>query len=133
VGNIEKGFKDMHKKLTADFHDYEFWSPDKNFAKMDAEFMLKLQRLRTIVGKPFRITSGYRTVEFNARVGGAPNSQHLVGRAADIDHMTWDGATKLKFLGAAISLGFAVGIYRKHFHIDTRLEPKVLWIGDNVC
>lgn len=133
MDNLEKELKDMRKKVTADFYADEFWSPDKNIANMDADFMLKLQRLRTIVGKSFRITSGYRTVEYNARVGGASSSQHLFGKAVDIDHMTWDGATKLNFIGAAISLGFAVGIYRKHFHIDTRLEPKVLWIGDNVC
>jgi uncharacterized protein YcbK (DUF882 family) len=123
----------MRKKLTAEFYVDEFWSPDNHIAIMDAEFMLKLQRLRSIVDQPFRITSGYRTIEYNARVGGASNSLHLVGKAADIDHMNWDGATKLKFVGTAIIIGFAVGVYRKHFHIDTRLGPKVLWIGDNVC
>ena len=123
----------MRKKLTADFFDDEFWSPDKNFAKMEPEFMLKLQKLRSTVGVPFTISSGYRTAEFNARIGGARESLHLTGQAADIEHIGWDGATKLKFLGTAIAMGFSIGIYRKHFHVDTRTGVKVLWIGKDVC
>lgn len=123
----------MRKKLTADFFDDEFWSPDKNFAKMEPEFMLKLQKLRSTVGVVFTVSSGYRTAEFNARIGGAKESLHLTGQAADIEHIGWDGATKLKFLGTAIAMGFSIGVYRKHFHIDTRTGVKVLWIGKDVC
>lgn len=121
------------KKLTADFFEDEFWSPDKNFAKMEPEFMLKLQKLRSTLGVVFTVSNGYRTSEYNARIGGASKSLHLTGQAADIDHTAWDGATKLKFLGAAIALGFSIGIYRKHFHVDTRTGTKVLWIGKDVC
>lgn len=123
----------MRKKLTADFFDDEFWSPDKNFAKMEPEFMLKLQKLRSTVGVVFTVSSGYRTAEFNARIGGAKESLHLTGQAADIEHIGWDGATKLKFLGTAIAMGFSIGVYRKHFHVDTRTGVKVLWIGKDVC
>lgn len=123
----------MRKKLTADFFEDEFWSPDKNFAKMEPEFMLKLQKLRSTVGVVFTVSSGYRTAEFNARIGGAKESLHLTGQAADIEHIGWDGATKLKFLGTAIAMGFSIGVYRKHFHIDTRTGVKVLWIGKDVC
>lgn len=123
----------MRKKLTADFFDDEFWSPDKNFAKMEPEFMLKLQKLRSTLGVAFTVSSGYRTAEFNARIGGAKESLHLTGQAADIEHIGWDGATKLKFLGTAIAMGFSIGVYRKHFHVDTRTGVKVLWIGKDVC
>lgn len=123
----------MRKKLTADFFEDEFWSPDKNFAKMEPEFMLKLQKLRSTLGVAFTVSSGYRTAEFNARIGGAKESLHLTGQAADIEHIGWDGATKLKFLGTAIAMGFSIGVYRKHFHIDTRTGVKVLWIGKDVC
>lgn len=123
----------MRKKLTADFFEDEFWSPDKNFAKMEPEFMLKLQKLRSTVGVVFTVSSGYRTAEFNARIGGAKESLHLTGQAADIEHIGWDGATKLKFLGTAIAMGFSIGVYRKHFHVDTRTGVKVLWIGKDVC
>ena len=42
-----------------------------------------LQPLRDKFG-PIRITSGYRCPELNRAVGGASNSQHLRGEAADI-------------------------------------------------
>lgn len=95
--------------------------------------MLKLQKLRSTLGVAFTVSSGYRTAEFNARIGGAKESLHLTGQAADIEHIGWDGATKLKFLGTAIAMGFSIGVYRKHFHVDTRTGVKVLWIGKDVC
>lgn len=33
---------------------------------------------------PIHVRSGYRTPEWNVKVGGAPHSQHVQGRAADI-------------------------------------------------
>ena len=42
-----------------------------------------LQPLRDKFG-PIRITSGYRQPELNGAVGGASNSQHMRGEAADI-------------------------------------------------
>ena len=43
-----------------------------------------LQPLRDKVGAPVYINSGYRSKRLNARVGGVPNSRHLLGKAADI-------------------------------------------------
>lgn len=43
-----------------------------------------LEPLRQHVGEPVIISSGYRCQELNRRVGGASNSQHLTGEAADI-------------------------------------------------
>lgn len=43
----------------------------------------KLNVLRALYGKPMVVTSGYRTPEDNARVGGAKNSAHLHCQAAD--------------------------------------------------
>ena len=43
-----------------------------------------LQPLRDTLGKPITITSGFRNKLLNQKVGGASNSQHLYGQAADI-------------------------------------------------
>ena len=43
-----------------------------------------LDNLRDGWGRPIIVTSGYRCKELNAAVGGARNSQHLNGQAADI-------------------------------------------------
>ncbi len=43
-----------------------------------------LDPLREAYGKPIRVNSGYRSRSLNKAVGGASNSQHLEGKAADI-------------------------------------------------
>jgi uncharacterized protein YcbK (DUF882 family) len=55
-----------------------------------------MQPLRNYVGKPIIITSGYRSIGLNAKVGGVPNSQHLNGQACDfvIQGMTINEAIK---------------------------------------
>lgn len=42
-----------------------------------------LQPLRNHLGVPVIVTSGYRSPILNKRIGGAPNSQHILGMAAD--------------------------------------------------
>lgn len=42
-----------------------------------------LQPVRDYLKKPMIITSGYRNAQLNTLVGGAKNSQHLEGKAAD--------------------------------------------------
>lgn len=51
-----------------------------------------LQPLREAYGRPIIISSGYRCRELNKAVGGAPNSDHLFGCAADI-HSTSNTAS----------------------------------------
>lgn len=43
-----------------------------------------LEEVRKVLGKPITINSAYRGPEVNSAVGGAKNSQHLLGCAADI-------------------------------------------------
>jgi len=43
-----------------------------------------LQPLRDKLGKPVIVNSGYRNSQVNRLVGGATNSQHTKGQAADI-------------------------------------------------
>ena len=44
-----------------------------------------LDPLRVILGKPVFINSGFRSERLNAMIGGARNSQHTAGMAADIN------------------------------------------------
>lgn len=50
-----------------------------------------LDPLREAYGKPIRVNSGYRSDMLNVVVGGARNSQHLRGEAADITTGTREG------------------------------------------
>lgn len=43
-----------------------------------------LEAVQALLGQRIEISSAYRCPELNAAVGGAPNSQHLQGLAADI-------------------------------------------------
>ena len=43
-----------------------------------------LDPLREKTGAPISINSGYRSPPLNARIGGAKNSQHMEGKAADV-------------------------------------------------
>jgi hypothetical protein len=49
-----------------------------------------LQPLRDKIEKPINITSGYRCLKLNEKVGGVPTSQHVLGQACDlkVDDMT---------------------------------------------
>jgi len=43
-----------------------------------------LQPIRYLWGNPVFVSSGYRNPKLNGLVGGAQNSQHITGQAADI-------------------------------------------------
>lgn len=43
-----------------------------------------LEQVRTLVGAPIKVSSGYRAPALNKAVGGAANSAHVFGLAADI-------------------------------------------------
>ncbi len=51
-----------------------------------------LQPLRDAYGKPIVVNSGYRSPELNKAIGGAKNSQHMGGQAADIKGMQPNGS-----------------------------------------
>jgi hypothetical protein len=60
-------------------------TPDeKHIANLQALCVHILQPLRDKLGKEIRINSGYRCKELNRVIGGAKNSQHIEGKAADI-------------------------------------------------
>ena len=77
--------KDGAKQLSPAFKVREFRCRDGSDAIMiDQTLVVLLQAIREHFNKPITITSGYRTAAHNTAVGGAKSSQHLLGRAADI-------------------------------------------------
>ncbi len=61
-----------------------------------------LDPLRHGLGRPVRVTSGYRSPEVNAAVHGSATSQHMSGEAADIKV---DGLSAQALAAAVVRLG----------------------------
>lgn len=77
--------KDGTRKLSPSFTVREFRCRDGTDTIMiDEGLVVLLQCIREHFGKAVTITSGYRTAAHNTAVGGSKSSQHLLGRAADI-------------------------------------------------
>ena len=113
-------------KLTKNFSLHEFESPDTGEVVLDPELVTKLQALRDKLGRPVIVNSGYRTPEHNNAVGGASESYHKLGMAADI-HSPGVSVETLAQLAEAV--GFrGIGRYSTFVHVDTRPTPA-RWTG----
>lgn len=97
-------------KISENFDLNEFASPDTFEVKISAALVNKLQRLRTVIGGPVRITSGYRTPERNKEVGGEMKSLHMIGEAVDVFS---PGVSLFVVTAAAIMAGFPCVIAEK--------------------
>ena len=112
----------------------EFDSPDlpNSGEQMNKDFLEKLDKLRGMCGFPFIVTSGYRTPDHNKRVGGAPRSYHVKGRAADI-HVKhgWQVFMIVSFASRCGLHGIGIS-FPKHgngfVHVDDRdIEKATMW------
>ena len=86
-----------------------------------------LQVARDLYGKPIRITSGCRCIKHNRNVGGASNSAHLEGKAADIATPT--GKDRYLIIESLMAAGFKrIGInFKQRFvHADIDEQSHIL-------
>lgn len=107
-----------------DFTPAEIACKGTRAVMIDFDAMDRLQDARTRAGRPFIINSGYRSEEYNRRIGGARNSMHVQGRAFDIalysrtGRMLFTKQELLSVLKAAGFTGFGVH-YNSFVHADT--------------
>lgn len=94
-------------------------------ATMREAFLVKLEELRCLWGKPMVITSGSRCRYWNSFVGGVPGSQHLLGNAADILVKDRAEAEAIANLAEQVGLG-GIGISSKFIHLDN--GDKRRWV-----
>lgn len=84
--------------------------------------MQVLETMRELCGKPLVLSCGYRCPEHNRDVGGVSNSQHIYGRAADVQ--VPDGMTVYELYDIAEQAGAdGIGIYPWGVHVDVRGYP----------
>lgn len=82
-------------------------TPDlETIERIDALMEECLDKVREMWGKPIGVNSGYRCYELNKAVGGAKNSQHLRGEAADITTGSKENNRKLFDLIVASDIAF---------------------------
>ena len=94
------------------------------------ELVAALQELRDRINKPIHITSGFRCPKHNAFVGGDPHSQHMLGKAADIQVVGMD--TNLLAIEALNIEAFkrgGIGLYGGWVHVDVRGDGPARWEG----
>lgn len=95
--------------------------PESVVATLTALCQHLLEPLRVHLGTPVVVVSGYRSAAWNQRVGGAPNSQHLRGEAADLHCPGQDLVEVWKWI-AASSLPFGQVI------LEGRSSGNPTWI-----
>lgn len=98
----------------------------------DWDLVMRLEQAREIAGIPFVITSGLRSDEHNARVGGSPSSAHLTGNAVDIKCES--SRHRMIMVDALIQAGFdRIGIGADFIHVDNdRSKPhNVMWLYEH--
>lgn len=83
------------------------------------ELIRMLQAARDMYGKSMIISSGCRCIKHNRMVGGATNSAHITGKAADI--LTPTGIDRYLIIKALIQAGFerlGINFNKKFIHVD---------------
>jgi uncharacterized protein YcbK (DUF882 family) len=115
--------------LTENFSLSEFESKDGSETPEEVKQNLQklannLQILRNYLGKPIFINSGYRSTIHNQAVGGAKNSQHVLGKASDIrvkDMQPKEVYLAIeKLINKGEMLQGGLGLYRNFVHYDIR-------------
>lgn len=83
-----------------------------------------LDPLREDIGAPIRITSGYRSPEVNAAIGGSDTSDHMYGRSADFKADGWTAsqlADRIEALGLPFDQLITYSAARGgHLHVSYR-------------
>ena len=116
-------------RLSEHFKVYEFRCKDNTDPIfISGDLVAILERIRNHFKKPVVINSGYRNVAYNRMIGGAKNSMHMYGLAADI-HINGVSPKEIaSFAETLMPYYGGIGIYDNFCHIDVRYV-KSRWNG----
>lgn len=123
--------RDGEMKLSEHFKVKEFACKDNSDKILiDVELVAILEDLREYFNSPITITSGYRTEAYNKKCGGANNSLHCLGKAADIKVSGVSPiAVALYCESVLLKCKGGIGLYQGQgfTHIDTR-DRATRWV-----
>lgn len=95
-------------------------SPNVDLANTDPMVLTRFETLQSQFGEVVPLISGARSKEHNDAVGGADKSEHLNGRALDLDVSKLSEERRIQLISLASSMGFTgIGIYKNSIHLDT--------------
>lgn len=123
-------------KLSPNFAVAEFACKDGSAALLvDDELVTILQQVRNYFQRPVTITSGYRNNTYNTKVGGSTKSQHMTGRAADIQIAGISPQLLGAYVETLLPKRGGIGVYPPNksrptgwVHVDTRPDMS-RWTG----
>ena len=118
---------DGSKMLSKNFTVKEFACNDGSDTVLVAdELVTLLQNIRDHFGKAVTINSGYRTSAYNIKIGGATNSQHVKGTAADIVDSGVEPLSVAQYAEYLQPNSGGIGVYTTFTHVDVR-ESRSRW------
>ena len=123
--------KDGNTKRSTHFKGKEFACTDGSDTVLVApRLVMVLQSIRSRFGAAVTINSGYRTPQYNAKVGGVAHSQHCYGTAADITVRGQTPAAVAAYARQLMPDWGGVGVYagQGFTHSDVR-EVRADWNG----
>lgn len=113
-----------NEKVGPHFKVKEFACKDGSAITFIDDYMVNiLELLRKKLEKPIIITSGYRTPQHNAKVGGAKYSYHMRGMAVDIRVNGLSAKEIAKVLDKIVE-GGGIIVYKSWVHFDVRNGKK---------
>lgn len=108
-------------KMSQHFKASEFQSKDKKEEVLICyELLDVLEKIREHFDSPVIINSGYRTPSWNTKVGGASNSYHCKGMAADIVVKGHTSKEVAEYANKLMKNTGGVIRYTNFTHIDVR-------------
>lgn len=107
--------------MTNNFSRKEFECGDGcGLDKIDPDLVDNLQHSRDSTGIPYVIESGCRCESHNRRVGGVPDSAHLLkfGRCKAVDIRCVDILTRKRMIADFVRRFRHIGIAKSFIHVD---------------
>jgi hypothetical protein len=94
--------------------------PNVDLENTDPAVLDRFETLQSQFGEIIPLVSAARSAEHNKAVGGASKSQHLGGRALDLDVSGLSEERRIQLIGLASAMGFTgIGVYKNSIHLDT--------------
>lgn len=122
----------MRVQITENFYLDEFTCKDKSDIPLNVfmnilKLAVEMQKIRNYFQKSITVNSGYRSPDYNTKIGGASKSKHLLGMACDFtvkDMTPYEVAEKVEnLMQSEFIINGGLGEYDTFTHYDIRTKP----------